>query len=716
MSCAESKNREFLRMDGRAPQIREIRVTSLILMTLTALLVIENPEIATPQTPADQLQPSDSTSPAPTEKPALPPTDNDSDILLIMEEEKESISRGLGQEQPISEAPSNVYVITDEDISHSGATDIPTVLRRIPGMEVMQVTGADFNVSVRGNNQTAANHLLVLVDGRPVYEYAFGSVFWSMLPVTLPEIKKIEVMKGPAAAIYGFNAFDGVVNIVTKSPQEMKANTNGTLVQFGGGEFGTIRSTAILAGTHGDLGYRLSFGHDQNQKWGNRDALALRSNKVNLQTEYALKDNSKFVLSGGLVDSNRFDGQVFDIVRESSKISNGYVNAAYERPNFFIRTSWTRWDETRLELLSPSILNNFASITDRDGNIKQTIRHDVYTTWAQHSVDVTSTNRFTYGANYFHNAVSHINVMDGAQTEDRVGLYVQDEWRLTKEFTFLAGLRWDTLTGVNPTYSPRFVLIYTPQEDHSFRISGSVAYRPPSIFESHSDVRQNIPAFGFTGTAIGSPNLVPEKIVSYETGYQGWYWNHRIRFRVDAFFNHLSNFIGSAPTPDPNVFTSGNLGQADMYGAEIGAEFLATSWLTGFINYSTVQFHQTGDLTAQQNTFATRGAPPYKINAGLRGEWENGFSAETLVHHVASANYPVSPGFQFFADTFGGFTPPVNRVGAYTLVNLRGAYRFWHDKAEVAISVFNALNGHHRENPIGEEIGSRVLGWLTLRY
>ena len=240
-------------MVGRTPQIRKIRVTSLILMSLTALLIIEHPQIANAQMPIDQSQQNDSTSSAPTEKPAPPSTDNESDILLILKEEKESISRGLGKEEPISQSPSNVYVITDEDIRQSGATDIPTVLRRVPGMEVMQMTGAEFNVSVRGNNQTAANHLLVLVDGRPIYEYAFGSVFWTLLPVTLPEIKKIEVMKGPSAAIYGFNAYDGVVNIITKSPQEMKANTNGTLVQFGGGEFGTIRSTAIQAGTHGDF-------------------------------------------------------------------------------------------------------------------------------------------------------------------------------------------------------------------------------------------------------------------------------------------------------------------------------------------------------------------------------------------------------------------------------------------------------------------------------
>src|SRR5690606_25729948 len=103
------------------------------------------------------------------------------------------------------QAASNVYVITDEDIRHSGATDIPTVLRRIPGMEVMQTTGADFNVSVRGDNQLTANKLLVMIDGRSIYVDAAGTVYWKNLPVTLPEIKRIEVLKGPAAAVYGFN-------------------------------------------------------------------------------------------------------------------------------------------------------------------------------------------------------------------------------------------------------------------------------------------------------------------------------------------------------------------------------------------------------------------------------------------------------------------------------------------------------------------------------
>ena len=93
--------------------------------------------------------------------------------------------------------------------------------------------------------------------------------------------------------MYGFNAFDGVINIITKSPEEMK----GTTPQFGGGEQGTISSAAVQAGTIGKFGYRLAIGRDQSQQWRDRDALGFRSHKFNAQTEYAVSSNGKLILS-----------------------------------------------------------------------------------------------------------------------------------------------------------------------------------------------------------------------------------------------------------------------------------------------------------------------------------------------------------------------------------------------------------------------------------
>ena len=162
---------------------------SLLLSILTILLVVQTP---LPGYTEELSTQSDQ---------ALIP-----ELELIKEEETVSISSRY--EQPISQAPANVYVITDEDIRQSGATDIPTILRRIPGIEIMQMSGAGFNVSARGIKQPFANKILVFADGRSIYQDVQGVVFWKTIPGTLPEITPIKVLNGPASSIYDFNALN----------------------------------------------------------------------------------------------------------------------------------------------------------------------------------------------------------------------------------------------------------------------------------------------------------------------------------------------------------------------------------------------------------------------------------------------------------------------------------------------------------------------------
>lgn len=625
-----------------------------------------------------------------------------SEELLLLKEE--SVSIAVRHEQPISEAPSNVYVITDEDIRQSGAIDIPTILRRIPGMEVMQVTGADFNVAVRGDNQLVANKLLVMVDGRSIYVDVQGNVYWKAIPVTLPEIKRIEVLKGPASVLYGFNAFDGIINIITKSPEEIK----GTTLQFGGGEFGTISAAAIHAGTQGKLGYRLSFGEDQTQQWRNRNALAFRSYKFNVQTEYALGGESKIMISGGLVDVNHFDGNVVDAAVESGAPALGYAHAVYDRPNFFIRAFWNGYDISGPVIANP-LLASFLRFTDRSFNSDQMLQGNTYNIEAQHGIEFGAPNRFTYGINYRHNTLSS-NFIDRFRTEDRLGFYLQDEWKATQTLTAVAGVRYDLDTFINPTISPRASLLFAAAPDHTFRATVAVGYRPPTLFETYED-NLAITPLPPPINVRGSNNLSPEEIVSYELGYQGWYVKHRLRVRGALFFNHISDLITFG---GPGPVQAG--GVADIYGGEAGVEFLATKWLTGFANHSYQEIGQSLTGTSQ------RAGPRFKYNAGLRGEWENGLSGEIAWHYYGSVTYPLSPAFAQFAPF--GVVPPNPRVGSYNLLNLRGAYRFWQQRAaagymreaEVAVSAFNALNDKHHEHPLGDEIGSRVMGWLTVKF
>lgn len=176
----------------------------------------------------------------------------------------------------------------------------------------------------------------------------------------------------------------------------------------------------------------------------------------------------------------------------------------------------------------------------------------------------------------------------------------------------------------------------------------------------------------------------------------------------------ISNVTSASGGPPEFV----NTRSANIYGVEPGVEFLATPWLTGFANFSLQEINQKfkGD--------ERRGGPNFKANIGLRGEWDNGLSAETTLYYYGQSTYPISDSFTAFAALPGGQDPPSETVDGYTLLNLRGAYRFWEQRAsdghlrnaEVAVSVFNALNDKHKEHPLGETIKSRVIGWLTIRF
>ena len=364
-----------------------------------------------------------------------------------------------------------------------------------------------------------ANKLLVMVDGRSVFNDAQGFFLWKMLPVTLPEIKRIEVLKGPASVVYGFNAFDGVINIITKSPEEMK----GTTLQFGGGEYGTITSAAIHAGTVGKFGYRLSVGRDQNQEWRNRDSLAFRSHKFNVQTDYHFGDGSMLTMSGGLIDANRLDGVLFENSLDQSTASQGYANVGYERPDFYIRSWWMQSTLNSDGLPNP-LLGNLFHVTDRTGGFPGSYVTNTMNLETQHSVHLGPMYRLTYGANFRHNTLSS-NSTDGFATENRMGLYVQNEFTPIPEVTLIAGVRQDMQTYIHPTYSPRIALLITPIPDHTFRAAVSVGYRPPTLLETHID--SLIPSI-FDGP-LGVPplsfhrtdQLLPEQLVSYELGYQG---------------------------------------------------------------------------------------------------------------------------------------------------------------------------------------------------
>jgi iron complex outermembrane receptor protein len=165
----------------------------------------------------------------------------------LMNIEVTSVSK---KEQKLSRTAAAIFVITQEDIQRSGATNIPDVLRMVPGMDVAQIDGNTWAISARGLNGEFSNELLVMVDDRNVYTPTFGGVFWDVVDFPLENIERIEVIRGPGGSVWGANAVNGVINIITKKASE----TRGALIVAGGGNldqgFDTVRyGGSLVKGT-----------------------------------------------------------------------------------------------------------------------------------------------------------------------------------------------------------------------------------------------------------------------------------------------------------------------------------------------------------------------------------------------------------------------------------------------------------------------------------
>src|SRR5271168_5227899 len=223
-----NKRARFFRRRSK-PVCRDSGNARILLIALAAGMVIAPPGIA-------QQQPDDLTKKS---------------IEDLMNLEVTSASK---KEQKISQVAAAIYVITQEDIRRSGATNIPDLLRMVPGLDVAQINANSWAISSRGFNLQFTDKLLVLIDGRAVYTPLLGGVNWDTQDVPLEDIDRIEVIRGPGATLWGANAVNGVINVATKRA----ADTQGGLVTAGGGTEGQVLGTAQYGGTfQGNTNYRI---------------------------------------------------------------------------------------------------------------------------------------------------------------------------------------------------------------------------------------------------------------------------------------------------------------------------------------------------------------------------------------------------------------------------------------------------------------------------
>ena len=589
--------------------------------------------------------------------------------------------------QPITEAPSSISIITAEEIHRSGLTNIPDILRRLAGVDVMALSPSDINVGIRGLNSTVSNTLLVMIDGRSVYMDFYGTTIWSTLPILLDEIKRIEVVRGPGSALYGANAFSGVINIITKTPEEQKD----TLISASAGTKNTYRGTAITAGNIEDLGYKLSLGWKEEGFWEDSNRKALENLIANGNVNYRIDDEKELRFGAG-VNS----GEEYLSIEESQGLFklDGYVtyfNASYLQPNLTILSYWNRGEADAK-----------SERTEQQTNFL----YNTYHLELQYALNNIPYNNLILGGSYRYNTMAS-RTLDRGVHQNISAFFLQDSIYITEFLHFVAGGRYDYNSLIDDyRLSPRGSLILHPHPDQVIRLSVSKAYRDPTFLDTHFDFYGIIdPSHPeYTVHSLGNPELVPEKILAYEAGWSGLLTSF-LKTRVDIFYNRIEDLIEGLIVSRYPVYPffsrEATFENTDdpvrAIGGEVGAEFRISEWLNGFINYSYQELKNT------RTDEIVKSAPKNKLNAGLDASPWTGLSATISTHYVDET-------------TWGSSFSEYQEIDDYILTNARLAYAINEPDLELAVSFFNLLNDKHREHPLGEKIGQRILFTLSCHF
>src|SRR6201999_275852 len=229
----------------------------------------------------------------------------DASLEDLMKVEVTSVSK---KEQALSRTAAAVFVITQEDIERSGATNIPDLLRMVPGLDVAQINASTWAISSRGLNGQFSNELLVLLDGRNVYTPSFGGVFWDTVDLPLENIERIEVIRGPGASVWGENAVNGVVNIIRKKA----GDTKGGLINAGGGntdvDFATVQYGNSIKDRVDYRGYVKYFdNHDMRGVGGGGGGDGWHMARAGFRTDSKITESDALVVEGDLYSGREGD-------------------------------------------------------------------------------------------------------------------------------------------------------------------------------------------------------------------------------------------------------------------------------------------------------------------------------------------------------------------------------------------------------------------------
>ncbi|MFP4389271.1 MAG: TonB-dependent receptor plug domain-containing protein [Desulfococcaceae bacterium] len=472
---------------------------------------------------------------------------------LSLEELKNvRITSATKSPEPLTQVPAAVFVITAEDIRRSGVTTIPDALRMAPGVQVARISATEWAVNMRGLNQLFSNKLLVLIDGRSVYSHVFSGVFWDVQDIPLEDIERIEVIRGPGAALWGLNAVNGVINIITRNAR----HSRGTRITALGGTEEAV-ATARYGGAVGRNGFyrifaksfrrgglfetdRRIFEDPSRSDWRSyRGGFRYDAQSPELDNQYTLQ--------GGIY-SNRFDSDLtlptftppyFRESQDVARATGGHLQGRWTHR--FSDHSETAlqlyYDYYRSEVETAAVSVHTADV-DFQHRFGPHPRHEL--TWGLNGRLIT--DEFDGGFEADAHPSEETFAYLGAFLQDRIPL-IPGRLNLTLGSKF----EHNELTGLE--VQPGARLMWTPPGGHFFWGAISRAARAPSRLETDVATRPQVLPPGFAGveepTLVefrGNPDLDAETLIAYEIGYRfspaKTFW-----MSASAFFNDYDRLI-----------------------------------------------------------------------------------------------------------------------------------------------------------------------------
>ena len=572
----------------------------------------------------------------------------------------------------LNDSPAAIFVITQEDIKRIGATSIPDALRLAPGLNVARVDANKWAVTARGFNSRFANKLLVLIDGRTIYTHAFSGVYWENHDVVLEDIERIEVIRGPGATLWGANAVNGVINIITKH----SADTQGSLLAIGGGTeeqgFGVFRYGKELSDTTTARVYIKGFNRDNNRRTNLGDKAGDNWDKVQggFRLDSQLTSHDTFTLQG-----DAYRSEIHQDLITPSRVPP-YVNDFNDTVHSFGGNLLMRQQHT-FSSSSDFSFQAFYDFYQRYENFVKEARHVVDLDF-HHRFSLLDWNELLWGVGYRYNHDNFIPTEIAQSTptsrnDQLFSAFLQDE------ITLIDNALWITLGSKfeHNDYSgfeiqPSARIMWIPHQSHRLWAGISRAVKTPSRAGHSLTFLQKvlpprpplIPAAAIildTNDSYGSEN-----VVSYEIGYRTTLINN-VSFDSTAFYsqyNNLLSFATLAPTFNGSMLEQkinfANERQAHTYGFEVATVWQISSWLRGDINYSFFKMEYTNP---QPNLiFSTGISPQQSISLRSVITPTEDIDLDILFRYVDSASVS--------SDTNNAAT-----IKAYTSMDIRLAWR-----------------------------------------